>query len=228
MLRAVLERSIVQRLLSPAVALSLACPTVAATSLVPCVAMAAAPADDDAALAEARAMFERGRAKYDTFDYEGAIDLWQQAMQKVPENQAGVRNAMVYNIALAQEKAYDIDTDVAHLRQAAVLMETYAKSVPNLYGEGPEGEAELERVTARLAELRGRIEDAEAAQPEPIAPPTDPDPVAEDAPLDSPATEPAEGEDEHADAGRKGKGRVPSSLAAVSITRAHIATPAAR
>ena len=169
-------RSIVQRLVSPALAAALASPTIAATSLAPTVAVAAAPApanDDDAALAEARAMFERGRAKYDTFDYEGAIDLWQQAMQKVPESQAGVRNAMVYNIALAQEKAYDVDKDVAHLRQAVLLLEQWVSSYKAMFKKTPETEAEAAKAEARIAELKDRIGKIEAGEETTTAPASD-------------------------------------------------------
>lgn len=144
--------------------MTLACPTVAATSLAPATATAAPANDEDAALAEARAMFERGRAKYDTFDYEGAIDLWQQAMQKVPESQAGVRNAMVYNIALAQEKAYEVDKDVAHLRQAVLLLQSWVASYKAMFKKTPETEAEAAKAEARIAELEDRIAKIEAGE----------------------------------------------------------------
>ncbi len=163
-------RSLAQRLLSPALAVALACPTVAATALVPTRARAAAPADDDAALAEAREMFERGRSKYDTFDYEGAIDVWQQAYAKVPESQAGVRNAMVYNIALAQEKAFEVDKDVAHLRQAVLLLDSWVDSYKAMFKKTPETEAEVAKAQARITELKARIEKIEAGEDTTTAP----------------------------------------------------------
>ena len=171
-------RPLVQRLLSPALSLAVACPTVLATALVPATAQAAPADDDEAALAEARAMFERGRSKYDTFDYEGAIDLWQQAYSKVPESQAGVRNAMVYNIALAQEKAFEVDKDVAHLRQAVLLLESWVASYKAMFKKTPETEAEVGKAQARIAELKARIakieSGGEAAQPSsPPSPSTD-------------------------------------------------------
>ena len=130
----------------------------------------AAP-QQSASLAEAEALYKRGRTSFETANYLEAIDLWTDAyglVDDVPEN-AAIKAALIYNIAAAQEKAYDIDTDITHLRQAEVLLETYAQSVPALYADGPESAAETQKVEARLAELRTRIEEAEAALPEPEA-----------------------------------------------------------
>lgn len=158
-------RPLVQRLISPTLAVALACPAGVAVSFAPTTATAAPPAaGEEAQLAEAREMFERGRAKYDTFDYEGAIDVWQQAMAKVPESQAGVRNAMVYNIALAQEKAYDVDKDVAHLRQAVLLLEQWVGSYKAMFKKTPETDAEVGKAQQRIEELNARIKRIEAGE----------------------------------------------------------------
>lgn len=109
-------------------------------------------------------MFEHGRAKYDTFDYEGAIDVWQQAMAKVPQSQAGVRNAMVYNIALAQEKAFDVDKDVAHLRQAVLLLEQWVGSYKAMFKKTPETDAEVGKAQQRIEGLNARIKRIEAGE----------------------------------------------------------------
>jgi len=157
---------------------SQALPTVAVAQ--PTEPDAAAPApteaapEDSGALRDAEALYKRGRTSFETANYLEAIDLWEEAyglVQDVPEN-AAIKAALIYNIAAAQEKAYDIDTDITHLRQAAVLMETYAGSVPSLYGDEGEAAIELEKIEKRLAELRQRIEEAEAAAPQ-----TDPDPA---------------------------------------------------
>ncbi len=156
-----------KRLISPTLAVALACPAGVGLSFAPATASAAtvAPAtDEDAQLAEAREMFERGRSKYDTFDYEGAIDVWQQAYAKVPESQAGVRNAMVYNIALAQEKAFDVDKDVAHLRQAVLLLEQWVGSYKAMFKKTPETEAEVGKAQTRIAELTARIKRIESGE----------------------------------------------------------------
>jgi len=159
---------------------SLALPTVAvAQPAEPDTAAPIEAAPEDAgALQDAEALYKRGRTSFETANYLEAINLWEEAyglVQDVPEN-AAIKAALIYNIAAAQEKAYDIDTDITHLRQAAVLMETYARSVPALYGDEDEAQLELEKIEKRLAELRQRIEEAEAAAPEPGP---DPDPGPE-------------------------------------------------
>ena len=128
----------------------------------------------DPSLAEAETLYKRGRTSFETANYLEAIELWTQAyglVDDAPEN-AAIKAALIYNIAAAQEKAYDIDTDITHLRQAQVLLETYARSVPTLYGDGPESQAEQEKVQARLDELEARIDEAEASIPP--TEPTDP------------------------------------------------------
>lgn len=127
--------------------------------------------EEEAALAEARDLFEQGKAKYDTFDYKGAIDLWQQAYAKVPPREAGVRHAMVYNIALAQEKSYDLDKDVAHLRQAVLLLEQWVKDFKQMYPKTPETAAEVDKANQRIAELKRKIAIAEGTEPPPEEPP---------------------------------------------------------
>ncbi|MGH1340012.1 MAG: hypothetical protein ACRBN8_00565 [Nannocystales bacterium] len=134
----------------------------------------AAP-EDSGALREAEVLYKRGRSSFETANYLEAIDLWEEAyglIQDVPEN-AAIKAALIYNIAAAQEKAYDIDTDITHLRQAAVLMETYARSVPALYGDEDEAQVELDKIDKRMAELRQRIEEAESGSE--VAP-TEPQP----------------------------------------------------
>ncbi len=173
------------RLLAMTCALTIAAPPIAHGQASP---SPDEPADDP--LRQAESLYNRGRASFETADYFKAIELWTEAyglVSDAPEN-AAIKAALIYNIASAQEKAYDIDTDPAHLRQAAVLMERYAGSVPALYGQGAEAETEAARVAARLAQLRARIEEAEA-QP----PPPDPGPAPPPEPLDpgsSPVTDP--------------------------------------
>lgn len=167
-------RPFVRRLISPTLAVALACPAAVGVSFVPSTATAAPAADEEAQLAEAREMFERGRSKYDTFDYEGAIDVWQQAYAKVPQSQAGVRNAMVYNIALAQEKAFDVDKDVAHLRQAVLLLEQWVGSYKAMFKKTPETEAEVGKAQKRIKDLNARIKRIEAGEDTTtVAPPAD-------------------------------------------------------
>lgn len=123
---------------------------------------------DEAALAEAKSLYDEGKARFDTFDYEGAVDMWTKAYAKLPEDASGMRNAMVYNIATAQEKAYDLDKDLQHLRQAVLLLETYVTNYKAMFAKTPETTAEVEKAENRIATLEERIGRAERGEPEPV------------------------------------------------------------
>lgn len=159
------------RSLSGAIATSVALAVAFPTGLFPRTATAGPAAEepdldaaDEAALAEAHALYDEGKAKFDTFDYEGAVDLWTKAYAEVPENTPGVRNAMVYNIATAQEKAYEVDKDPQHLRQATLLLESYIKNYKAIYKRTPETQAEVDKAKERIAALNERIAKAERGE----------------------------------------------------------------
>lgn len=163
-------------------------PTAAAAA--PGAAPAATPAPDADPLADAQRLYDRGKAKFETADYADAIELWTEAYAIVPETSDGAQTKvlLLYNIATAREKQFDVSRDPAELRQAAILLESFERSIPTLYGgEGPEAEAERTKVRAKRAELEARLREHEAAQaaaddeddeatpppPEPTAPPDD-------------------------------------------------------
>jgi hypothetical protein len=141
--------------------------------LTPMTAQAAvvAPAADDAD--EAKRLYDEGLARFETHDYNGAVDKWTLAYGKLPEDATGQRNAMVYNIATAQEKAYDLDKDLQHLRQAALLLESYVANYKRIYKKTDETKAEVDKANVRIQGLRDRIaaaERGEVAAPPPTAP----------------------------------------------------------
>ncbi|MBX7082675.1 MAG: hypothetical protein K1X88_25945 [Nannocystaceae bacterium] len=115
------------------------------------------------ALAKARTLYERGKARFATADYLGAIDEWTEAFALVPDEAeaARIKALLIYNIATARENAFDISGDLSHLRQAKVLMEGYAASIPALYGDGPEAEEERTKITQRLNAIVARLDAAE-------------------------------------------------------------------
>jgi hypothetical protein len=169
-LASALAPSPLRRGLALGVCLALAVPTGLVVGPRPALAVVTAP-DEDPALVESRELYNEGKAKFDTFDYNGAVDLWTKAYAKLPESEAGVRNAMVYNIATAQEKAYELDKDVQHLRQAVLLLEQYIKNYKILYKKTPETKAEVDKAEGRIATLKERIaraERGEDATPPPV------------------------------------------------------------
>lgn len=169
----------------------LACALVLASSVLLVEPAHAAPPPDagaapvqqnEAELAEVRQLYEDGKAKFDTYDYDGAIDLWTKAYGKLDpvEGNREIRNNLVYNIATAQEKAYDLDGQVAHLRQARALLQRYLDEYKALYRPTPEGREEVAKVEARIQELDDRIAGAGQDAPPAAEPPeARPDPERE-------------------------------------------------
>jgi hypothetical protein len=133
-------------------------------------------------MAEVKQLYTQGRARFDTLDYQGAIDLWTKAFGLLPANEdnRSIRNDLVYNIATAQEEAYKVDRDPAHLRQAIGLLERYVDEYKALYKPTPEARAEVEKVRARVAELEAKLAEAEAATTPAATPAAPPDPRAEE------------------------------------------------
>jgi hypothetical protein len=122
----------------------------------------APPADD--AVKEAAVLHREGKARFETLDYEGAIELWTQAYAKLPptEENREIRNELAYNIATAQEKAYEVDGDVTHLRRAKGLLKHYLEEFKHINKPTEAARAEAKEVEQRIASLEQAIKDAEA------------------------------------------------------------------
>ena len=146
---------------------ALACVVAVSTSSVAWAEAPASAAADpgadpasDPALAEAQALYADGLTDYETFDYDLAIEKWKEALGRLREARpqtaeqessvAAARNAIVYNIASAQEKAYAQDKDVARLKKARGLLERY---VEEYVAAGGNDADELSRARARIDEL---------------------------------------------------------------------------
>jgi hypothetical protein len=161
--RSVLARGAVRRVTALAGVLAFSLP-VGLTASTASAFVLAAPADEEARLNEAKTLYDEGLAYFETHDYKAAVDKWTQAYAKLPETATGQRNAMVYNIATAQEKAYEIDHDLQHLRQALLLLESYVKNYKAMYKKTPETKAEVDKANTRIQALRDRIAAAESGQ----------------------------------------------------------------
>src|SRR5688572_7280767 len=86
---------------------------------------AAEPAAEDPQLEEARKLYAEGEARFDTADFDKAFELWTRAFTIVPDSpDAGrIKALLIYNIATARERSYEVTGDVSHLRHAKILME---------------------------------------------------------------------------------------------------------
>ena len=164
-----------------AAALSI-CACLFATSLSPSLALAAPEASEPSApQTNAETIFRRGQAKYETADYSGAIELWTEAyalVDSTPEN-ASIKALLIFNLAQAHTKAYELDEDVIHLKQAQRLLTSFRDNLALLYEDQPALEVEQAKVDESLAVIEAQLADAEAEpepEPEPPAPTlTDPE-----------------------------------------------------
>lgn len=136
------------------------------------------PPPQDANLAEAQELYAQGQTKYETGDYEEAVGLWKQAYAKLPNTQdtQRIRHALVYNIASAELKSYQVSQDVTRLRKARVLLTDYLAGHRKLYGDGEEAKADRSEVEARLAEIEKMLEEAEGDGAAPAPVPAEPEP----------------------------------------------------
>lgn len=100
-----------------------------ATSVLatPVLGRAAGPAESDPVREQISAEFGRGQDRYETSDFEGAIEAWQRAYELLPDGSqfAATRALLLANLARAHVRAHAIDDDIEHLRRAEVLYGQY-------------------------------------------------------------------------------------------------------
>lgn len=147
--------------------LTIAASLVCSPLVLPDRAFAAPPdaAAEDPALTEAKALYKEGEVKFQTADYEEALALWKKAFAILPDGDEhrAIRHALVYNIAEAHSRAYEVSRNPTHLRKAKILLETYRNDHRALYGDEPDAVKERSEVDDRIAELDKKIADSEAA-----------------------------------------------------------------
>jgi tetratricopeptide (TPR) repeat protein len=135
-------------------------------SFEPTVALAAAP--ESSSNEEAETMFRRGQAKYETADYNGAIDLWTEAyalIESSPET-ASIKALLLYNLAQAHVKAYELDEDDIHLKQALQLLQNFRNNLSLLYEDKAQLDEETKKVDERLAEIEAMLAASKPPVPE--------------------------------------------------------------
>jgi hypothetical protein len=136
--------------------------------LVPATALAQEPAAsepaEDPKLAEARKLYGEGEVEFQTAEYEEALVLWKRAFAILEdgEDTRAIRNALVYNIAEAHSRAYEVSRNPTHLRKAKILLEDYRTAHRELYGDDPEAVKERAEADDRIAELEKQLAESEA------------------------------------------------------------------
>ena len=170
------------------VAISVACalwPSPSLRAAAPSATVDAPPPVEADPLAAAKEKHAEGQAEFDAANYTGAVEAWTAALKALPskdERSATYRPLILYNIAAAREKLFEIHRDVSQLRQAKILLERFDASIDEVYGHDPAAaEAERTRVREKIAALDARIAEAEG-KTEPATDPqttTDPDPTTD-------------------------------------------------
>lgn len=135
---------------------AVAAPTAAAAP--PAAAAAEAPAAaEDPNLAEAQLLFEKGAEAYNLGRFDAAIESFERAYEL---SQA---NALLYNIAQAYTKLYDVDPDAAHLRKAKMMFLNFAKIAEATGEDARDARARVTKIDEQLAAHEAKAEEARRA-----------------------------------------------------------------
>jgi tetratricopeptide (TPR) repeat protein len=139
--------------------------------VLPDFVLAAPPADSageepevDPVMAEAKELFDAGVARYTAADYGEAVTLWLEAFSLVPATYDNrmIKAELIYNVARAQQKWFEIDKDVKHLRQSREILLRYVDELDALYGE--QAAMEREKVDEQIEDIDIQIAKWEAEQ----------------------------------------------------------------
>jgi len=94
--------------------------------------------------------------------------LWTQAFTLLPNraDYAKINADLIFNLARAHERQFDVDNDPAQLRQAIILLERYIESLPSLYADDvAEFDAQKTKATQVKSEIEARLDAHESAAP---------------------------------------------------------------
>jgi hypothetical protein len=165
------------------------------TGATPAMVMAAPEPESEGKAKESvdpETIFRRGQAKYETADFNGAIELWTEAyalVEPIPEN-ATIKALLIYNLAQAHIKAYELDDDGIHLKQAQQLLRSFESNLELLYDDGKQLEEERAKVQELLTEIDAKIAAHEPEPEEDKPPPPDVEPEDDDPEQDPRASHP--------------------------------------
>ena len=132
----------------------------------------AAPASD----ADAKVLYDEGQALYSAADYPGAVVKFTEALKLI--SRAGstyppdARGRLLYNLATAHDRTYNVDPDMVHLRKAIEVLQRIIDEAPVHGYEAAlvdQARDELQRVRERLEEA-----ESEANPPPPVEEPVTP------------------------------------------------------
>ena len=125
---------------------------------------------DQGALRRAEDLFRKGSTLYEATEYLGAIAAFTEALaivQDLPDAPVGTKLSLLYNIAAAREKQYEIDRDPQHLRQALQLYRRYEAESADV-GDQLDAGARRMRIEKMLRELDATKNDSIQAPSPPL------------------------------------------------------------
>lgn len=140
----------------------------AASPAVECITPeAAGPVEETPEYVTARRLYDSGVMHFQTSDYETAITLWQEAEGVLPRESAYrvIKAELVFNVAQALDRWFEVDRNVTHLRQAKVALENFDQEIPEIYPPD-DAAAEREKVRTRMHEIESKLSRAEQADRE--------------------------------------------------------------
>jgi hypothetical protein len=140
----------------------------------------AEPPTGEDRMTKAESLYREGSTLYEAADYPGAVRQFTAALSLVaggasPEEEA-IKRSLLWNIAIAHERAFGIDHDVRHLRQAKTL---YGSYMGMLAKDETDARSEAEKNLARVEEMLTDHEKAQASTPTVSEKPVVLPPVAE-------------------------------------------------
>lgn len=144
------------------------------------------PADGEVEvdLSEAARLFDEGLARYEAADYEAAIEIFTQALAELREqgvHDFRTRGLLLFNIGRAHMRAYEIDEDVEHLRQAQAIFRRFTEEGKDERNAAEADPGDVREAEEQLAIIAGLLESESAS--EPVDPAPAPAPVdADEAP----------------------------------------------
>jgi hypothetical protein len=125
------------------------------------------PTEQEPDLGEAKRLFDEGTARYDAADFYGAIDLFTLALSELRKQGVvdfRIRGLLLFNIGRAHMRAYGIDEEVEHLRQAQSIFTSFIDEAQ----EHPDevDAADIDEAKARLVELEALLAASNEPAPE--------------------------------------------------------------
>ena len=106
---------------------------------------------DECVLARAIELNGQGQEKFEAGDYDGAIEVWEEAIILLPEAK---RVRLAAPLANAHAKAYEVDGELAHLRKAQELFTAHLENLDASNEKArEETQAELAAIEAEFARI---------------------------------------------------------------------------